>query len=898
MGKEPGSRLGPYEIISPLGAGGMGEVYKARDTRLEREVAIKILAAHLVTSPDIRQRFEREARAISSLNHPNICTLHDVGHHEGTDFLVMEFLEGETLADRLKKGPMPIRDVLRHGIEIADALDKAHRQGIVHRDLKPGNVMLTKAGAKLLDFGLAKPAAMGAAVGSQTAPVFSAAMTISNAKSPLTAAGTIVGTMQYMSPEQIEGLETDARSDIFAFGALLYEMATGKRAFEGKSQLSVASAILEKDPELLSVLQPLAPPALEHVILRALAKDPNDRWQSASDVKAELKWVMEGGSRVGTPAIIGKHRKHREWVAWGLAAVGLLIAMAVTLPSLLRPAQPATPIRTIIMPPEELRFGLDSVAISPDGTKVVFVGISADQRRALWVRPLGSLSAQQLAGTGTAIYPFWSPDSRQIGFFADSKLKKIDAAGGPVITLADAQQGRGGAWGKDGTIIFSPTANSGLWQVKESGGVASEITKLKETESSHRFPAFLEDGEKFLFYATSKSLGGSILSTQSDDKVSGVYTGSLSGGDHRFLIASDSQATYSSGYLLYIFQTNLLAQPFHPGNAVLRGAAVPVAEKVRMTENRQKGAFSTSREGMLIFASGEGFTNSELTWMDREGKTLSKLGEPSDFQYPRISPDGKQVAVVLRTESSQKQDVWVYEMARGIRTRLTFTKDFTSIPVWMPDGKSIIFNDSGLKIKRKSISGLGQEEVLLEAKAGVFPNTISPDGKVLTYMNFEGGKGPRLWVHEMNDKKQKVLLNTNFIEVTAAFSHDGKWLAFSGEESGRPEIYVVPFPALDGKFQVSTSGGNQPTWGSGDKEIFYLAPDGKMMSSKVQTGSTFIAETAKPLFDTRVRQIRGSFMQYDIFPDGKKFLINTRIEDAKIIPLTVVQNWTSEIRKQ
>lgn len=896
MGREPGSKLGPYEILVALGAGGMGEVYKARDTRLEREVAVKVLAAHLVTTPELRQRFEREARSISALNHPHICILYDVGHDDGIDFLVMEYLEGESLAERLKKGPLPIKEVLRYGTEIADALDKAHRQGIVHRDLKPGNVMLTKAGAKLLDFGLAKPAAVSAAVGSHTAPVFSAAMTISNANSPLTAAGTIVGTMQYMAPEQIEGKEADARSDIFAFGALLYEMVTGKRAFEGKSQLSVASAILEREPEPISAVQPLSPPALGHVIERALAKDPAERWQSASDIKAELKWVSEGGSRVGTPAIVGKHRKHREWLAWGLAALGIVAALGLGATLAVQSAKPVQVVRSTLLPPKDVLFIPNNYTLSPDGTKLVFLARRGNSPGTLWVRPLNSLDAQELTGTARGLYPFWSPDSRFIGFFADGKVKKIEASGGPVTTLADAGGGRGATWNQNGVILFAPNQTGGLMQVSDAGGPATAVTTPSEKESSHRFPYFIEDSDQFVFFVQAKTLA-SLPSASPDDKTSGIYAGKLGDKGHHFVVSGDSDPAVVGGQLLYLTQGNLVAQPFDAEKAAVAGNPVPLAERVGISESRWKGSYSVSSTGLLAFSRGSFQANSELEWVEATGRKLGILGEKGGFRQPAISPDGKSVAVVLESSQS-KSDVWIYELARGIRTRLTFSQGSTRTPVWSPDGKSLAYYEAGKAIRRKAVSGFGQEETLVENTLGALPQSWSRDGRYLAYMDFGGGKGPRVAIYDFQEKKPKTLLGTNFAEAHPDFSPDGKWLAYMSNESGAPEIYVVPFPALEGKFQVSTTGGVQPRWAPDGKTIYYIALDGKMMSAAIRTSPSFAAETAKPLFESRIRQITLGFMEFSVAPDGKKFLINTQLQQIDDEPIHLVQHWMTELKKQ
>ncbi len=561
-----GSKLGPYEIQDQLGAGGMGEVYRARDTRLNRIVAIKILAARVAANSDLHQRFEREARAISSLNHPHICGLYDVGQSDGVDFLIMEYVEGETLASRLKRGPIPTPQLLTIAAEIADALDKAHRSGIVHRDLKPGNIMLTKSGAKLLDFGLAKPLATTVGASANSVPVFSAAVTIASPDSPLTSAGMIVGTMHYMSPEQIEGKEADARSDIFAFGAVIYEMATGKRAFDGKSQISVASSILEKDPEPISSIQPLVPPTLEQVVKTCLSKDPDERFQTAHDLMLQLRWIAQPSGVVPRPAVAVSPRKRVLTLAGALLA---LIAVGVAAFLFGRSAQPQPVLRAIITAPG--KFVFDSTGdyggvpqLSPDGSRIVFLAHTANAPRGLWVRSLDSFSAQRLDGTDNAYDPFWSSDGRSIGFFANGKLLKIAATGGPVAVLADAPNARGGSWGPDNVILFSPDFQSNIFRVGASGGSATPVTRIDTSKhTTHRWPVALPDGKHFLYLATNHNGTGA--------QENGIYFGSLDGKEDRLLVASDSAGDYSSGYLLYHFGTALMAQRSRNRQAFRRG---------------------------------------------------------------------------------------------------------------------------------------------------------------------------------------------------------------------------------------------------------------------------------------------------------------------------------------
>jgi hypothetical protein len=595
----PGRRLGPYEILSAIGAGGMGEVYKACDTRLDRTVAIKTLPPHLADRAELRERFDREAKTIASLNHPHICTLYDTGHQDGIDFLVMEYLEGETLAQRLQKGGLPLEQVLQYAIEISDALDKPHRKGVTHRDLKPGNIMLTKSGTKLLDFGLAK-------LKQEVSPPNAQLSELPTASDPLTAQGSIVGTLQYMAPEQLEGKEVDARTDIFAFGAVVYEMATGKRAFEGKTQASLIAKILEIDPPPISSLQPMTPPALDRVVKKCLAKEPEKRWQAASDVCDELKWIAESGSQTGTPASLAATRKSRlgdARLAWIVAAVLLLAGLAFGYYAYFkRPPEQKRTVRFSLFPPDNwslagtgaVTTGASApVAISPDGQRVAFVAASADGKTLLWVRPLDALTAQELAGTEGTTSPFWSPDSRSLGFFAGGKLKKIDVSGGPPITLCDAPDNRGGAWSSEGMIVFAPTNISALQKVSASGGAPAAATVLGQGELGHIRPSFLPDGRHFLYstIAPRSGSGGPI------------YLGSLDSGERKLLLnATSANALYTQGYLLFLRETTLIAQPFDTRRLALTGDAFPIADQIRISGSTQPYAyFSASENGALAY---------------------------------------------------------------------------------------------------------------------------------------------------------------------------------------------------------------------------------------------------------------------------------------------------------
>jgi serine/threonine protein kinase len=588
MSLTSGTKLGPYEIQSPLGAGGMGEVYRARDTRLDRTVAVKILPAHLSDNPEAKQRFDREARAISSLNHANICTLYDVGHQDGIDYLVMEFLEGETLAAHLARGPLPPDRLLRYGIEICEGLERAHKTGVIHRDLKPGNIMLTKAGAKLMDFGLAKAATATAP------PSSSLTMTMSHpsADQPLTARGTIVGTFQYMSPEQIEGKEADARSDIFALGAVLYEMATGKRAFTGKTQASIVAAILAADPPPIAVVQPMSPPAVDRVVKVCLAKDPDERFQTVHDLKLQLKWIAEGGSQAGVPIPVAARRKNRERILFAAVAVSILLAAAGIAGSILL-SKKADSLRKVVRAqigaPERYSFtslnNSNHAVISPDGNTLAFIA-EGEGKQFLWVRPIRAAAAQPLAGTDGAYYPFWSPDSKFLGFFAGGKLKKVEASGGVVQTLCDSPFGRGGTWNRDGVVLFTPGIHDVIYRVPDGGGQPVAVTKVKKAGvyAGGRWPYFLPDGKHFLY-----------VGTEGDDFRGKLYAASLDSPDPKLIVEDNSAAAYANGYIFFMKDGNLVAQPFDPDHLTLSGNPVPVAPRVEYFEAKSQGNFSHSQ---------------------------------------------------------------------------------------------------------------------------------------------------------------------------------------------------------------------------------------------------------------------------------------------------------------
>jgi serine/threonine protein kinase len=909
MSLTAGTKLGPYEVIAPLGAGGMGEVYRARDTRLDRTVAIKILPLHLSDNPEAKQRFEREARTISSLNHPHICVLHDVGSQNGTDYLVMEYVQGETLEARLQKGPMPLKQALDCGMQICDALEKAHRAGIVHRDLKPGNIMLAASGAKLLDFGLAKPAAglLGAQALSDKGHLTPSTptMNMSALGAPprtLTQQGTIVGTFQFMAPEVLEGQEADARSDIFSFGCVLYEMITGQRAFEGKSQISVASAILEKDPEPISKIQPMAPAALDHVVQECLRKDPESRWQNAADVARELRWIASSGSLISPTLPVNLRRRWRERLLWVAVAAALLAALVW---SNLREHAPARTLRSYLPPPAEAGFDFTGdfsgpPAITPDGTAVAFCARNQKERDSVWVQFLNDLAARKLEGTEGASFPFWSADGKFVGFFAEGHLKKVPAAGGPVTVLAETPNPRGGSWNQDNVIIYEPDYRDSLWRISAAGGSAVPLTKLEAGKhTTHRWPRFLPDGKHFLFFATNHS-GGSEQ---------GIYIGSLADGSYKRVLEADSDAQYASGYLLYHLQSALLAQNFDPATGALSGEPVPVANFVEYDTGTWHTTVAASQNGVLVYEPGSKALGTDLVWMDRSGRTLGDVGERAFYKGSgRLSPDGKRLAMSM---GDPQADIWVFDLTRGSRTRLTFGGATHLAPSWSADGQRVAFERqsgatimTGTSLRARLANGGGQEEILMEGDSSAAGHTLlspqwSPDGRYLVHLEQSGPTGGGVWaLPTTGEKKPFALVQPQSPEARIfqfRLSPDGRWLAYSSTESGREEIYVTHFPSGAGRWQVSQTGGTFPAWRGDSKEIYFIGTDGSFHAASVNTTrGEFELDQVRALFQISYTAPLGT--PYDVTPDGQRFVFATYPESVST-PLVLVTNWTAGLAK-
>jgi serine/threonine protein kinase/Tol biopolymer transport system component len=892
MSLAPGTKLGPYEILAPLGAGGMGEVYRARDTRLERTVAIKVLPEHLSATADLKQRFEREARAISSLNHPHICILYDIGEQDGVDFLVMEHMEGETLAARLERGALPAAETLRYASEIADALDKAHRQGLIHRDLKPGNVMLTKAGAKLLDFGLARivGAAATAPAGSGSLPGAAMLSQHPTVATPLTGAGMIVGTFQYMAPEQLDGGEADARSDIWAFGATVYEMATGRKAFTGHSQASLIASILKEQPRPIAEIEPLTPPGLDRIVQRCLAKDPDERWQSARDLAHELKWIAQGGSQAGVPAPVAAKRRQRERGmlitagVLGAATVGLAIAMW------LRTPPPPQVVRFDIRPPSTIQFQ-DAPRISPNGEYLAYSGTDSTGTTRIWVRNMSGMTAEPLPGTeGIVQRPFWSPDSRYLGFFAGGKLKKVAVGGGPAITVADAPNGSDGAWSREGVILFDGSTGDPIRRVAAAGGVPAPAF-LPDTakRESVGWPFFLPDGKHFIYQE---------ITTRS------LCVGTIGSSKTRVLGSADSRIEYSpQGYVLYARGGSLVAQPFDAGALKLTGEPFPVAEPLR-TQPNGGADFSVSNTGTLVYSAGS-TQEAELVWVDRSGREQGtvQMGTLTNFLSPALSPDGHRVAFRVQDAQSRTRDVWLADMVRGVQSRFTFDPGNENHPTWAPDGSKIAYwsdDEKNPGIYVKSSSGAGDAELLMKSKDETVITDWSRDGKTIVYALQPPTTKSEVWtVAAEGEHAANVFLRGPFDYLDGRLSPDGRWLSYTSSESGRPEVYVQTFPAHSGKWQISTSGGSDARWNANGKELVYLAADQRLMSVPIRTAPSFEADVPAPLFTARVL-FPGVALRthYEMSTDGQRFLMCAPRGAQSLSGANVVLNWFVEARRR
>jgi serine/threonine-protein kinase len=927
MSLAAGTRLGPYEIEALIGAGGMGEVYKARDTRLGRTVAIKILPHEVAADPERRRRFEREARAVSALNHPHICTLYDIGSTSSpqaagganVDYLVMEYLEGESLAHRLLKGPIPLTQALEYGIQIADALTKAHRQGIVHRDLKPGNVMITKSGAKLLDFGLAKlklPQSVAASDATSALPT----------QESVTATGTVPGTVPYLAPEQLEGKDADARSDLFAFGAVLYEMLTGRRAFEGASPAIVIAAILEHDPPPLSSLQHSVPPALEWLVKRCLAKDPDERWDSAHDIAAELQWIAR------TPSVAATSRPSR-WprriVIFAAGLGGVALGVALTLPLAHRPAAPAGTVlraQVTIRPagefggrnrlPRAVRTarsaggGRTALALSPDGRQLVFVARNGDLQQ-LYSRALDGDRAAPLAGTLGAEVPFFSPDGRWIGFWADGQLRKIPAQGGPATAICDVAEPSpfGASWGDAGDIVFAMQRDGRIWRVPANGGTPQPLTVLAEGEFEHRLPQMLPGGRGLLFTVRRDYYGWSRAD---------VCVQPAGSRSHRVVVSRAADARYvDTGHLVFMRLGTLAAVPFDPDRLEVAGNQAGLIDNVAQAINNVHGSldsgagqFSVSRSGTLAYVTGgvpQPLT-SRLATMDRDGTIHPLPIEPRSYGAPvRLSPDGRRLATIV--VETMRRDVWICDLSRATAYRLT-TDAEAHFPLWSPDGRFVTFSSATrgrFTIARTAADGSGDSETLGTGNDRRQPSSWSPDGRTLLCVIVPVGRTDNdVWALSGTRPPFSMtpVIGTPFSEDHPEFSPDGHCLAYQSNTTGRMEVYLQRYPGPPQSVVVSSGGGTDPAWNPNGRELFYLSPDEAgvtwMTAVAIRTEPAIAAGTPRRLFAVKGASMAGDpIRQYDVAPDGQHFVLRLPEESPPPVPVTeieLVQNWFEELR--
>ena len=891
-----GTKLGPYDIVGALGVGGMGEVYRARDTKLGREVALKVLPAAFAGDAERMGRFQREAKVLASLNHPNIASIYGFEDSGSRHALVMELVEGPTLADRIKTGAIPLDEALPIAKQIAEGLEYAHERGIVHRDLKPANIKLTANDAvKILDFGLAK-----ALEGDPGQVDISSSPTISRMA---TQAGIILGTAAYMSPEQAKGKAVDRRADIWAFGCVLFEMLAGKMAFSGETVTDILAAVVRAEPDW-SHLPAETPLAIRNLLARCLKKDSKQRLRDIGEARIVIQETVNGESDVGaglrptpTEAVGHKLPRHRA-IPWATAGVALLTAGIVSIAAYTRsPQATSAAVVSEITPPANLNFAFTDLngvvpSLSPDGRELAFAASGKDGSQRIYVRPLDSSVARPLDGTEDGISPFWSPDGRYLAFYAHGKLRKIDVTSGPPLDMCNAPPGRGGSWAPDGTILLAPFAG-GISRVSAEGGTPRPVTHLDTSkgETSHRWPQFLPDGRHFLFYVVANS-----------PENSGTYVGSIDGGEPKLLMPGASNAIYAApGYLLFARGGDLMAQKFDAQRLELDGSPVVIGRGVTVVPTNYRTIVSASDNGLLVFWTGATAASVwPVVWFNRSGKEGTTINDTHLNASPRLSPSGRLLAVSVGN-SRTNSDIWIYDLSRGVGTRLTFNPAPDWAPVWSPDGSRIAFASSRTgyaDIYIKAANGAGTARVLLGGKGDDIPLSWSPDGRYLAYGRFDAKKGGHdIWMLPMfGDRKPFAFRQGPFDEYEAVFSPNGKWLAYSSDESGRYEVYVVPFPEGGGKWQVSTNGGRQPEWRHDGKELFYMAGDNELTAVAVRERQGLLQiGVPRPLFQANVPQ--GGTRDYDVAPDGNEFVMITYPTSHGSQPVRLVVNWPTLLEK-
>lgn len=872
----------------------MGEVYLARDVEIGRDVALKVLPATYSSDKDRMQRFRQEACAAGALNHPNILSIYDVGKHDGSPYVVSELLEGDTLRTRISGTPLSPRRAIAYALQITYGLAAAHEKGIIHRDLKPDNIFITNDGRlKILDFGLAK----------LTQPDGNQEQTDIPTRRVDTDPGVVMGTVGYMSPEQLKSRTVDQRSDIFSFGAILYEMLSGRRAFHGESVAETMSAILKEDPPELSDTNKTVSPALERIVNHCLAKNPEERFHSARDIAFALE-ALSGStfsSETTMAAALPVARlSARDWLPWVIAGAGVLLAAVFAWAYFRqsRSGEVSEAMRfTITMPDKGLVIG--PPVISPDGRRMVYRLNTEDGKELLWVRALGSFDSRPLAGTEGATQPFWSPDSRSVGFFANTKLKRIDFSGGAAQTLCDAPSNVSGAWSREGTIIFSRGVASGLYRVAAAGGTPVQLTHVDATrnEVEHTFPYFLPDGRHFIY-----------LVRNAQPESSAIYVGSLDSKETKTLLQVHSSAVYAPpGYLLFVRETTLMAQAFDADTLELKGDAFPVAEQISRNPLMGRAMFSVSENGVLVMRSGGINNNAQMIWFDRTGKQLSPITAPGGYNMPALSPDEKSVAVSrVDLLAGTASDIWLINLERGTQIRLTDDPASDSYPAWSPTSDRITFvstRNGQTSIYVKSSNGSAVEEALVSSPELKLNPTFSPDGKFIIYAQLNPKTNTDLYLASTgSDKKIETFLQTNFVEAQPCVSPNGRWIAYISNETGQFEVYVQTFPVASSKLLVSVGGGSQPKWRADGRELYYYAPNRKLMAVEVNgDGPAFTVGTARPLFDIRVfGTIDQSFPgngYYTMTRNGNRFLVPSLPETPERQQINVVLNWTADLKK-